>query len=222
VDIYDFATGALFWTLVIIFGLIGVVIMVFFLLNLRNLLKRVSPQNRAMQPNLVWLNFIPIFSWVWMIITVIKVRDSVRAEFQARGWVAAGDFGFGVGLAFAILSIFAGGLLVIPLLVCWVIYWVKTAELKNQLKVSQPPVGWSAPAAPPPTPYATPLAPSQGETQAGAETLGVGAGTAAGSIAGTVTGQPDESNGEPQVVCPVCGADNRPNAKFCRSCGRSF
>ena len=211
---YDLEIGPGFWTVLVISLVVGITAMVFFLLNLRGLLLEVRPQNRAMQPNHVWLNLIPIFSLVWMIITVIKVRDSARAEFQARGWSASGDFGFGVGLAFAILSIVGGGFLLIVWLACWVIYWLKTADLKRQFQRSQGAGGWSAPAPPPATPTHSPVADAReavaSEAQAGVESSGAAEDTTAEPTAGS------------QMICPVCGVENRENAKFCRSCGRSF
>ena len=85
-------------TLTLGFLAVYIVVGVFFLLNLRDLLRVVSPQNRAMQPDQVWLNFIPLFNLVWMFITVIRVRDSVQAEFaDPRSGRPQGDFGFGVG-----------------------------------------------------------------------------------------------------------------------------
>jgi hypothetical protein len=138
-----FEWGVVFWLAVVLPLLaIGIVIEVFFLLNLRDVLRSVSLQNRAMEPNQVWLNFIPLFGIVWIFVTVIKIRDSVRAEFYSRRWAASGDFGYGVGLAYAILSIISWGFLGIAALVCYVMYWVRMSELKNQLGQSQPPVGW--------------------------------------------------------------------------------
>src|SRR5512136_1477283 len=84
---------------------------IFFFLNLQNLLNNVSPANQGMSPGLVWLNFIPIFNLGWFIYTVIKVKDSVSAEYRARGWLIDGDLGYNVGLATGILwiaSVFVG------------------------------------------------------------------------------------------------------------------
>jgi hypothetical protein len=69
------------------------------------LLNRVSPVNRAMPAAHVWLNFIPVFNLGWFLYTVVKVRDSVRAEYQSRGWPVEGDLGYNVGLATGVLAI---------------------------------------------------------------------------------------------------------------------
>ena len=115
----------------------------FFLLNLQNLLNRISPPNRRMAPGLVWLNFIPIFHLGWFIYTVIKVRDSVSAEYQSRGWRQDGDLGYNVGLTAGILWIaaffigwipFIGWVLPLAGVICWIIYWLKISDLKNRLE----------------------------------------------------------------------------------------
>ncbi len=144
-DFLENGLGLAVWTTLTL-GLVAVyvVVAVFFLLNLRDLLRHVAPHNRMMRPDQVWLNLIPLFNLVWIFITIIKVRDSVRYEFQSRNWAQNGDFGYGVGLAAAILSIVSWGPLGLAAFVCWIIYWVRTSELKNQL--AQPPAGWVPPA----------------------------------------------------------------------------
>lgn len=205
--------GAGFWAVLLVFLAIGIVVQVFFLMNLRDLLRQVQPANRAMQPNRVWLNFIPLFSLVWMFITIVKVRDSVRAEFQSRNWLAAGDFGFGVGIASAILVI-AGetvnvlgasagasdltawdgiaGAMSLAALVCWILYWVKTSTLKAQL-----------------TRY-----------QAAAATASLGMyGPQTGSQEVGEQGVSELSSQVPGRSCGSCGRAAEPGDVFCRACG---
>jgi len=200
----------------------------FFLLNLQTLLNRVSASNRAMPASHVWLNFIPLFNLGWFIYTVSKVRDSVRNEYQTRGWPAEGDFAYNVGLATGILAIAAffvgwvpvlGWAVAIAELVCWIIYWLKTSDLKNRLGEADtwrryagpPPYGGpevprtAAPEAPrgpapaSPGPAAPPPAASAGPQRAGGQPLGEGSG---------------------QVkLCGACGAAYDSGDKFCRTCG---
>ncbi len=75
----------------------------FFLMNLQALLTNVSPENRRMSPGKVWLNFIPLFQLGWFIYTVVKVRDSLSAEFKSRNWFIDGDLGYNVGLTAGVL-----------------------------------------------------------------------------------------------------------------------
>jgi hypothetical protein len=244
-----FEWGVVFWLAVVLPLLaIGIVIEVFFLLNLRDVLRGVSPQNRAMEPNQVWLNFIPLFGIVWIFITVIKIRDSVRAEFYSRRWAASGDFGYGVGLAYAILSIISWGFLGIAALVCYVVYWVRMSELKNQLGQSQPPVGWinaqsypgqwgqsahgGYPAYTAPAPQDPPRScPSCGAAAGPGDVYCRSCGTAT-QVAPAVSGILAPADGwsttdgaapteaAPAAGCPFCGAAYRANAQFCSSCGR--
>src|SRR5947207_546855 len=56
-----------------------------FLAAADRVLKRVEPDNRRMEPGLVWLNLIPVFNLLWMIVTIERVGESIRNEFQSRG-----------------------------------------------------------------------------------------------------------------------------------------
>ncbi len=114
----------------------------FFLLNLQTLLQRVDPRNRAMAAGYVWLNFIPVFNLGWFLYTVLKVRESLAAEYRTRGWQPEGDQGYNVGLVTGVLAIATFFLGWIPVLgwgaaiaqiICWILYWLKTSEIKNRL-----------------------------------------------------------------------------------------
>ena len=77
--------------------------MIFFLLHLNRLLSKCKPENINMEPGLVWLNLIPIFSLGWMFYTVIKVRDALKTEFKSRN-LQSNDpqFAYSIGLAYCI------------------------------------------------------------------------------------------------------------------------
>lgn len=225
----------------------------FFLLNLQTTLNRVNDRNRAMPAGQVWLNFIPIFNLGWFIYTVTKVRDSVRDEYQSRGWAPDGDFGYNVGLTAGILAIasfFIGWVPVLgwgiglALLVCWIIYWLKTSDLKNRLgehgawQRTAAPYGYSGPTAPSANPGAAPYQvtpPWQSAATVGA--AGAAAAASAATVAAPSAAAPPapESAGEAssdssgdagtpreQKVgrqCAVCGAGFDPGDRFCRICG---
>ena len=213
----------------VIFGLaIYVVPWLFFLLNLRGLLERVSVYNRGMSPEYVWLNFIPIFNLGWFIYTVTKVRDSVRNEYQSRGWPADGDFGYNVGLVAGVLvicSVVLGWVPVLGLglavaaLVCWIIYWLKTNDLRNRLGVAGV---W--PAGGGPAPYPGRGRPRAGRPWAGAIRSGAVHRYAAISL------EPTAGRGA-RVAVAGCGFDRSgqalrrlrrhhpPGDRFCQSCG---
>jgi hypothetical protein len=135
---------------VCIFLLIVLIIYIFFLLTLSKALSRCRPNKRTMEPGLVWLNLIPCFSLVWMFITVIRIAESLRREFRARGRTSDGDYGYSIGLTMCGLNVasipisFVLGLIPIigPILnlclnivelVLWIVYWVKIAGYSKQL-----------------------------------------------------------------------------------------
>lgn len=180
-----------------------------FLLNLQHLLERVSDRNRAMPAAQVWLNFIPIFSLGWFIYTVIKVRDSVRAEYETRGWMPESDLGYNVGLAAGILAAASFVLGWVPLIgwgaviawvVCWIIYWLKTADLKNRLGAG---AAWAGSASPPPySQYGAPAGPAAPVAPAAA------------APSPTVAPSPAQA-----AACAGCGVAYDPGDRFCRTCG---
>jgi hypothetical protein len=234
--------------MVVVFALIGaaiaIVIWYLFLRNLRDLLNQVSLQSRAMPANHVWLNFIPIFNLGWIIYTVIKVRDSVRAEYGARGWAPEGDFGYGVGLAYGITGIVSlvlgrflwfGGVISLVGLVCWIIYWVTTSRLKNRLMVGVTPLGYTAPPQYPG--YGGPVDPvgpaQQAPSEQGIEPQVTGEPSAPPApigASGTETAPSAPAAANPEVasgemaaqtaICPFCGTAYRSGARFCSYCGR--
>jgi hypothetical protein len=66
----------------IILLLVFVVIAVLFLLTQQNTLKAVKPENRLMQPGLVWLQLIPLFGQIWQFWVVIRIAGSIRKEIE--------------------------------------------------------------------------------------------------------------------------------------------
>lgn len=124
--------------LLFVFAAIGIAIAVFFLLNLSGALSAVKPENRQMQPGLVWLNLIPLFNIVWIFITVIKLCDSLVAEARDQS-LDFGDGGKTLGITLAALNIASiipviGILAAIAALVLFILYWVKIAGYKNTLR----------------------------------------------------------------------------------------
>jgi hypothetical protein len=114
--------------------------MIFYLLTLQKTLSRCSPERRAMEPGLVWLLLIPLFSLVWHFFVVSNVAKSLQGEFEKRQIGIEPSPGYSLGLPMCILNACA----VIPLLgilawlagtVCWIIYWVRIAEFSRRLEV---------------------------------------------------------------------------------------
>jgi hypothetical protein len=154
----------MFFCILIVGTTIGLVIQIFFLLNLYRTQSQVAPANREIQPGTVWwtilLNFIPIVGNIWLIYMVNKLTNSLRREFEARGWGTEGE-GFGRtagmlwawgGLVYLAISViqnimlFSGqqeassilSVLVLPialgLLVCFIVFWVQMYQCGKRLR----------------------------------------------------------------------------------------
>jgi hypothetical protein len=103
-------------------------------------LRRVSPENRRMEPGQVWLNLIPVFNIVWATVTVERVAESLRNEFRERGMDGPSEsYGRGRGLTALVLL-----LIVVPpvvALVTWpvafgyaIAYWRQLNRYTERLK----------------------------------------------------------------------------------------
>ena len=145
--------------MLVVFAAILVVYCIY-LLNLHRTLAEVHERNREMQPGLVWLMLIPLFSTFWAPYMVAKISNSLRKEFEDRGWPIDGEgFGRTVGMLLAWGGVVSFGLsmmqnvlqfanmmevativslLNLPiglgLFVCWIIYWIQTHGYKVRLR----------------------------------------------------------------------------------------
>lgn len=110
-----------------------------YLAAMQKALSRCSPGNRGLDPGLVWLNLIPILSFVWNFIVVLKVSESLDAEARSRNLEGVGSMpGRGVGLAFCILSLFTwvpyvGIIPAMAALICWVVFWIQASGVSGRL-----------------------------------------------------------------------------------------
>lgn len=88
----------------------------------------------------VWLELIPLFGIVWQFFNVNRVTRSVENEFKARGISYYSISGTtNLGKASCILSCcgilpIIGGLARLASIVCWIVFWVKMANLKKELE----------------------------------------------------------------------------------------
>lgn len=131
-----YAVGAIVGVLIAV----GILLIpgIFYLLTLQKALNRCSPENRAMNPGMVWLMFIPLFNIVWHFIIVLNMAKSLGAEFGKRGIAEEPEPGKKLGLAMCILACcgiipIVGILASLGGLVCWIMYWVKIAGYSNKL-----------------------------------------------------------------------------------------
>jgi cobalamin synthase len=130
--------------LLIILGVAGVCFVIWLaiglavLLTLHRTLGLCQPGNRTMEPAMVWLNLIPCYGLVWQFITVLKVSETLRNEFDSRGEGQRGEtYGQGIGIASCVLYVTAilfGVPALIASQVCLIIYWLRIAEFRRRLQ----------------------------------------------------------------------------------------
>lgn len=125
---------------------IGAVLLVaiLFLINLKRLLDEISPENRKVEPGYVFLMLIPLFNLVYGFILYPKISESIENEYNSRSKPLSGDSLRSLGLILAVLMLLSvvvnyvmedlGGLIGLGYLVIFILYWVKSAGIKNELK----------------------------------------------------------------------------------------
>ena len=210
----------------------------FFLLNLQTLLSRCIRPIAECLPGWCGSTSSRYFNLGWFVYTVIKVKESVRAEFESRGWCPDGDLGYNVGLTTGILWIaahfigwipFIGWVLPLAGVICWIIYWLKTSDLKNRLDTGP---AWNRPGVFPSMypPAYTPYAPRYPQGY-GAPTARRGS-AAPGAAQGPAPAQPAAGKppaeqlpaDQPSASEQPEGGAERPPAPVlrCRACGSKY
>ena len=160
-----------FWPMficILVVGLIiGLTIQIFFLLTLYRTQSQVAERNREIQPGTIWwtilINFIPLVGNLWIIYMVTKLSNSLRREFEDRGWRTEDEnfarttgliYAWG-GLVYTCIAVvqnilqFSGNMeastllsvitlpIALGLLICWIIYWVQMYQYGKRLREAQ-------------------------------------------------------------------------------------
>lgn len=125
---------------------IGVYLAIYipYVLNLQKLLKQIGDSRRLVQPSYVWLIMVPFVSIVYAFILYPQISDSTKSEYAHRGLTPKGDFSKNLGLILAVVSAITSILQFVNLdgidsifsiggLILFIVYWVKTAQYKNEL-----------------------------------------------------------------------------------------
>lgn len=125
---------------VILFVVAILALQIFFLLTLFRCMNKISKENRTMEPGLVWLNLVPMLNLGWIFYTVIKIKESLEKEFASRNLRGDGDFGYKIGLTYAILGCcsaipYIGALPGIAAIVFWIMYWLRISAFSKKLDV---------------------------------------------------------------------------------------
>ena len=116
------------------------VVMIFFVLNLQQLLKMIGEENRQIDPVILWISLIPMIGWLLQIYIVIKVSQSITLELQKRGMTIKEEHpGRSIGIAYCILMLLSSVPFIGLILLCfglylWVSYWIKMSDYKKLLK----------------------------------------------------------------------------------------
>lgn len=116
----------------VVFLFVLIIVQILLLLSLSNCLQQVSPRNRKMEPGQVWLNLIPIFNYVWLILTILRVAESLENEYEDREIRSDGDYGKTLGIIFYV-SMFVC-VCVTPVL--QIMYWMKISGYTKSLAES--------------------------------------------------------------------------------------
>jgi hypothetical protein len=119
---------------------VGLFLLVRFFAALQRALRRVHPDHRRMSPERVWLNFIPVFNFVWAPATVVLVAESLRNEYRSRG-LDSPDEDYGRFTGLSLLTLLATGCLFYPAFLTypaalwvWVRYWLAVNRYARELK----------------------------------------------------------------------------------------
>ena len=137
-NLSDMAIVSALGGLALVFFLIWLIPSVFFLLTLQKALARVATERRTMNPPMVWLALIPLFNVIWNFFMVSALSKSLGAELTARNIPHETEPGKTIGLIWAGLTAAClipglGVLLGIPVLILWIIYWVKIAGFSGKI-----------------------------------------------------------------------------------------
>jgi hypothetical protein len=122
-----------------IFLLSFIVAYVFFVAALYRCACRIGAGNLDMDPALVWLNLIPVFNLGWTFYIVTKLTEGIKKKLGPD----AGDGGWGLGLAHAILLVASftpglGHLIGLAFFVVWILYWIKIADFSRRMEAVRP------------------------------------------------------------------------------------
>jgi hypothetical protein len=118
--------------------LVGLLVLIGIILFLQSCFASIPAQHRKMEPAMVWLLLIPLFSLVWIFFVYIRLAKSFQGAYAALGRNDQGDCGEKLALIFCITCVAS----IIPLVGCLagpaslvllVIVLVKFAGLKNGL-----------------------------------------------------------------------------------------
>jgi hypothetical protein len=104
----------------VVVGIITLTIVILHLITVYKTFNLIAKRNRTMEPGMVFLVFVPLLGIVWPFFVVLRLAESLRNEFEDRGWDTEGEsFGYGMGLTMAILNLTCGPIGLIFTIIHW-------------------------------------------------------------------------------------------------------
>lgn len=93
-------------TIKLIYWTIMAIVAISFLLSLQSTIKTAAPENRMMQPGLVWIQLLPLVGLVYSFVVARKVSETIVAEYRSKGhYLASNKPTYSVGVVFALFSV---------------------------------------------------------------------------------------------------------------------
>lgn len=135
----DESAGIFVLVFVLVVILIFYIPWIFYLITMHKALNRVAPERRKTTPLIIWLNMIPLVSFVTHFFMVSGIADSIADEYYARNLPLTDQRpGYSMGLTTSILLVLSiipwlGMLFSMAALVTWIIYWVQIAEFSRAI-----------------------------------------------------------------------------------------
>ncbi len=140
IDYQNLPEGAM--QLLLVVGASMFIISAFYAYTIQGLLKKVTPENRFMEPAQAWLVLIPIFNIYWNFVIATRVSNSLTNEFFDRKIAEEEDPGRLAGVRYAVLFLLSlfpfPGIIALTFsllsLVYFIAYWVKLNNFKMLLE----------------------------------------------------------------------------------------
>jgi hypothetical protein len=80
------------------FAIAAVAFAIYAYISMYRALSAVSPENRDMEPGMIFLMLIPLFGIVWYFFVVLRIASSMEKEYADRDIPGDGDFGKMMGI----------------------------------------------------------------------------------------------------------------------------
>jgi len=77
----------------------------FFAFSIVRLLAQIKPENRKIQPGLVWLLVVPGWNLIWNFFVAFRLAESIKKELENRDFDVQGQPTIVLGLIFSLISI---------------------------------------------------------------------------------------------------------------------